>query len=363
MRDVVKRGSIRTRQLLIDSLDSVFRPNSKVNGSSMAQEFPHLFSNDNIKNTYYIEKEGKPVSQASVFISTIFLNGISLKVASLGSVSTLKEYRHQGFSTNIIEEIIKQNSKAKIDLLLVSGELELYKKLECVKVGRVIRGSIDTRNKGVNYEIKLINPENRKLRADTYHELYRKEKYRFLRTKSHFRILLDSLWFRRVNYRMEFFEINQNNITVAYVVAFKKNEDNTVIIMEYAGSRNALIESIPTINERMDGDKIVFNIHPDDITLIEICKKNKIQMIESFTQGTIRILNEESLFRKLQPIFIEHFGQSYKLEKKDVNAWNLVAKKSMKKIEGTGNLTRLIFGYESNDLKIPLVFTDDLNYI
>jgi hypothetical protein len=298
-----------------------------------------------------------------VFISTIFLNGISLKVASLGSVSTLTEYRHQGFSTNIIEEIIKQNSKAKIDLLLVSGELELYKKLQCVKVGRVIRGSIDTRNNTVKYEIKLLNVENRKLRADTYHELYRKEKYRFLRTESHFKILLDSLWFRRVNYRMEFFEINQNNITIGYVAAFKKNDDNTVIIMEYAGSRNALIEALPVINERMDGDKVVFNIHPDDITFIEICEKNKIQIRETFTQGTIRILNEESLIRKIQPILLEHFGQRYKLEMNGAYNWNLVAKKYIEKIEGIGNLTRLLFGYESDGFKIPLMFTDDLNYI
>jgi predicted acetyltransferase len=363
MGEIVKRGNMKMKRILIESLDKVFRPNSKNDGSSMYREFPHLFSDKNINNTYYIEKNGFPVSQASILTSIVILNGISLRVASLGSVSTWKEYRHKGYSTEIINKIIDDCVVSGVDLLIVSGEIELYTKLGCIKTGRVLKGIVKAVNDISSYTVEKIESEERVKRANLYHKMYSRESYRYLRTLTEFQNLLDSLWFKRQNFRMDLFEIKNANEVISYVIAYKKNDDDKVSVIEYAGSRVGFINSLSTICGIMGSKEIIFNVQPEDTTLYDLCKSKGIALKESFTQGTIRILNEKNLFKKLELLFLERFGSKPLLHKIRDNSWDFSLKDFSRRFDGIGDLTSFIFGYDDNDLKIPLMFTDDLNYI
>ena len=357
----IKRATVEKRRLLIDSLDSVFRPGN-VEKSSMEIEFPHLFSEENIHNTFYIDDGTSPVSQASVLLSKVSINGAVLDVASLGSVSTLKEHRHKGLSTRIINEIIRVYTESKIDLLLVSGEIELYTKLNCVKTGRVYTGIAHDLPGCKNYTVKKINSGERIKNSKDYQQIYRKEKFRYLRTEKDFKTLLDSVWFKRIGFRMELFEIkNAGEDLVAYVVAFNKTGNNELIVMEYAGSRRAISSSLGKIAEIMECNTIRLKINGDDIEFLDICSSMEIELKEGNSQGTVRVLNSKSIFQKLEPLIREKSGSEFDIKMGADESWSFTPGDVDKNINGYAELTHFIF--DSNGLGLPLMFTDDLNYI
>ena len=126
---------------LLNNLEKVF--GSSDNSENMAFGITPLFSEDNISNTYYIEENGEIVSQASLYKFECNLNGSVIKVISLGAVCTLQKYRHKGYATRIIKKIIEDKKREKNHLMIVSGDIELYTKLGCVKTGKVLIGNFN----------------------------------------------------------------------------------------------------------------------------------------------------------------------------------------------------------------------------
>ena len=82
-----------------------------------------------------------------------------------------------------------------------------------------------------------------------------------------------------------------------------------------------------------------------------------------FLDGTVRILNERSLFQDLCPWFMENLGYLPSLKKIGDNIFILKLKEKTIEVNGYGELTRLLFGGAENSLNIPLPFPDDLSYI
>ena len=359
---IVNRGTLETAQMLRKNLDLVFRPKQKP-GKGMFAEFPHLLSDDNIRNTYYAEVEGNAVSQASIFKTECYLNGPRLKVASLGSVSTLEDYRHMEYSTAVIKKIIDDLTKEAFPIMLVSGEIDLYKKLDCVKTGHIFKAKIkDDRIKG-DLSIQVVDRRTRLQRSADYWQLYSREPFRYIRTKKLMRCLLDSLWFKRRKYVMELLEARYRGNLQAYLVAYKKVDSNFCTIMEYAGSRNAVMTVAQKANGIFGADTTEICIHPNDITLRSIVETNDIHLKSEESQGTLRILNANALVNQLEPWFIENFGSTATINANPDGSYIFKVRKKEFHAENSGDLTKIIFGGMKKSLNVPLMFTNDLNYI
>lgn len=361
--DKVKKGTIELRDKLISNLNSVFRPGSGSN-MGMALEFPHLFSDENMRNTYYIEEDGKIVSQASVFDWKCNLNGYTLKVASLGSVSTLPEYRHRGLSTKVIREVVKDKTDNGFHLLLVSGEIDLYKKIGCAKTGKVLIGTLNGEiNQFNNFKTVRIGVSDRKERSFEYHKLYALEKFRYFRTPDLSKILIDSLWFKRESAVMELYEVRSSNEIQAYVVAYRQKKERTVKVMEYAGNRKAIIESLSFILKDLEGDWLKFNVNLEDLELISLCKELNISTTSSYAQGTLMCLDVNGLEEIVNSIVREKLGWDFSATQIANETWRVSIESKDYIITGRSQLTDFIFGWEDEKLAINMMFTDDLSYI
>lgn len=359
---VINRGTLETASMLRKNLDLVFRPKQKP-GEGMFSEFPHLLSDENIKNTYYAEENGKAVSQASIFKTECYLNGPRLKVASLGSVSTLGDYRHMGYSTAVIRKIINDLIKEAFPILLVSGEIDLYKKLDCVKTGQIFKAKIKDDTERTDLNIQTVERRTRLQRSADYWQLYSREPFRYIRPKKLMRVLLDSLWFKREKYVMELLEARYHGNLQAYMVAFKKVDSNLCTIMEYAGSRNAVMTMAQKVNGILGTDSAEICIHPYDSTLRSIAELNDIHLKRENSQGTVRVLNTSALVDQLQPWFVENFGCTATISANPDGTYILKVKNKEFVAENLGDLTKIIFGGRKGSLHVPLMFTNDLNYI
>lgn len=74
-----------------------------------------------LKDFFIIQHHGKTVAALNVVPSTWSIGGIPLKVAELGCVATLPEYRHKGLQRMLMEEYHEQVSKQKYDLSAIEG--------------------------------------------------------------------------------------------------------------------------------------------------------------------------------------------------------------------------------------------------
>ena len=357
----IRRGSISYRNILISSLNENFRPGAG-SGNGMYSEFPHLFSKENIKNTYFISKEGKPVSQASVFPMFIHNGSSIIKIASIGSVSTLKNYTNNGFATSIIKKIIQDLTVKNFSLMFVSGELELYKRQSCVKTGNIMDFSMENNEISSGNNVNLRDAKYRSNNSNDYFSLYRKENIRHIRTPQLMNTLLNSLWFKRPGWHMELFDVNTGKLK-AYAVILKRNNSEPLNVMEYAGNREALINIFNKAMDFFNINIIKWHVYNNDIEFFKIARKYKIYMENVFLDGTVRILNERSLFQDLSPWFMENLGYLPLLKKIGDNIFILKLKEKTIEVNGYGELTRLIFGGVENSLNIPLPFPDDLSYI
>ena len=359
---LVKRGTLETANVLRKNLDLVFRPRQKP-GKGMFAEFPHLLSDDNMNNTYYAEVNGKAVSQASIFKTECYLDGPRLQVASLGSVSTLQDYRHMGYSTAVIRRIIDDLTEEAFPVMLVSGEIDLYKKLDCVKTGQILKARIKDDMEKTALDVQVVDRRTRLQRSADYWQLYSREPFRYIRTKKLMRILLDSLWFKRERYVMELLEARYHGNLQAYIVAYRKADSKSCTIMEYAGSRNAVMTMAHKANGVFGTDFSEICIHPYDSTLRLLMEMYDIHLKRESSQGTVRILNTEALADQLQPWFMENFGGTAEIIEKTDGSYILKVKNKEFVAENIGDLTKIVFGGKKGSLHVPLMFTNDLNYI
>jgi GNAT superfamily N-acetyltransferase len=362
----VKRGTRDILKDLVAVVNAVMRPTSP-GGYRMEDEFPHLLGSDNAKNIYYIEEDGKPVSVIAIKIWKALLDSHAITVASLGSVSTLQEYRGKGYATSILERIISDLKAQKVSLLIVSGTRDLYKRAGCIQAGLIYqynirRESLPYSSKSKQFSIRKIT--RRQESAEWILDLYNMERYRFERDLNLMKTLLDSIWFRRENWPMDLFEISENGFRIAYFIGYKRgSESRTLNVMEMAGSRHGIINSLGAIIDDMNADDILLRVHPADTSMIGILDSIGFSRREAPVQGTVRVIDPSSLLNDLGNVvaernwrcFSDQQGENYKLHCESPTA-RIDAKTP-------SEITDAFFGTGDASMKIPLMFTDDLNFI
>ena len=362
----VKLGTPAILNDLVAVVNNVMRPTSP-QGYRMEDEFPHLLGAGNAENIYYIEEDGKPVSVIAVKIWKAYLADHMISVASLGSVSTLPEYRGKRYATIILERIISDLETRKVSLLLVSGTRDLYKRAGCVQTGRMYaysinRESLSAISRDGRYSVRKI--VRRQEAADWILDIYNREHYRFSRDINLMKILLDAIWFRRENWPMELFEISENGARVAYLIGYKRgSERRSMNVMEMAGSRSAIVNSLPTILNELDADDILLRVHPADTSLIEILDSMNCKYQVMPVQGTVRVIDPSTLLAELGNFVsesgwhcsIDHNGCDFELHCDSLSA-HIDARTP-------SEITDAFFGSCDGCMKIDLMFTDDLNFI
>ncbi|MGC8515221.1 MAG: GNAT family N-acetyltransferase [Thermoplasmata archaeon] len=362
----VKRGTPAILKDLVAVVNSVMRPASP-QGYRMEDEFPHLLGVGNAENIYYIEEDGKPVSVIAVKIWKAFLADHMISVASLGSVSTLPEYRGKRYATIILDRIISDLEIRKVALLLVSGTRDLYKRAGCIQAGCVYsysisRESLSAISKDGRYDVRKI--ARRDEAAGWVLDLYNKEHYRFSRDINLMKILLDATWFKRENWPMELFEISENGTKVAYFIGYKRgSEKRTMNVMEMAGSRSAIINSLSAILKELDADDILLRVHPTDTSLIETLDSMGFTRQVTHVQGTVRVIDPSTLLAELGSIVAED-GWHCSIDRKGDNfALQCDSLHAHIDARTPSDITDTFFGSGDRCMKIPLMFTDDLNFI
>jgi hypothetical protein len=351
---------------LADLSTTVFRPGASEK-DLMLHDFPHLFNPANARNLYYVQDGGRPVSMAGVVESTCLVDGCNLSVASIGSVCTLPDYRGRNIATQILAKVFHDLEERRTALALISGGGPLYLNFGCVTGGSQLlatwNGEADAETAS-EAETRRVPAGERASSVSRVLPLYRHERFRFRRSQGFMTAALDSGRFRDPRYSQELFEVKFGGTTVAYFVAqVNKKSGSNMFVTEWAGARSAFAVGLKKAMEWFKAEKAVFRVQPTDDEMLYLLSRLDIKTVTVPVQGTIRPTNVAAIIEELQPLMGERLGGKVALVEESQEEWKLSGPFGHKTVHGRASLTQWLFGSSDDGLGIPLMSTDDMNYV
>ncbi len=287
----------------------VFREDTN-RAPKMEKWYPLLFDDDNLENIRIIIEDNKPVSHIGISECDITVYGCKTRIGSIGSVCTHPEYRKRGFATLLLEDCVKKLDEDEVDIMLVSGGGDLYKRADCVEAGRVynFRISQDEVEKHNIQQIEVLPYEEGSL--ENIAKVYQREPVRFFRPLEDFRKIINTG--AAMNKESEMLIIQRGDDSLGYLaVQFpgKEGEKRTSRVAEYSGVREAVVDTIRCVFDRYDIQELSFNIPFNDVELIYLFKKMGFKSTLGSVPGTIKIVNFLRLMRRFRPYVEERLGK------------------------------------------------------
>jgi len=297
---------------VIKLVNYVFRESSNSRPSNMEKWFPLLFNDDNLENMRIMCEDGRPVSHLGISEREITIYGCKIKIGSIGAVCTHPEYRKRGFASLLLEDGIKKMDKDGIDIVLVSGGRNLYKRAGCVEAGRVHKFRI--------FQSDLKSFDTQKMKVFPYQEenleniveVYQKEAVRFFRSLEDFKRILTAG--AAMDREAEVLTVHKGNEFLGYLAiqtpGGKEGEKRIGQVVEYSGTREAIIDAVRCVFERYTLQELTFNVPFHDLEFIYLLsQKNLISLTESIP-GLVKIINLPRLMDRLGPYIEERLDKN-----------------------------------------------------
>lgn len=358
----------KTEQLqAIELSKSIFKEN-------MGEQFTLLFSESNWIHMFIAIDQSQIVSLVNYYPSLIKIGPSIVKAASVGSVCTKIEYRGQKLASNLLRLAEHKMKEEEIDLVIISGAGGIYSDFGASLAGNVYEYCLDKIQFPVNenLKIKLYNSDY----FNDLVEIQNQENIRYIRNKDEFNQLLASQTYPDTFATYPVYMIENNNKSLAYVVGYLPTEGNEFGIKEFAGDRNAILQSLHLIADCHHRDKIHFaaDIHDSINQKLIGLSKNKIHQHASF-----KIINFVIFMEKMKPYF-DFIYPNNGIQFKYINyKAAFIHDEEIFTVDSGLLLSQIILGYDQQiNLKlekcpnikkffdkvmpIPFVWTNNLNY-
>jgi hypothetical protein len=111
------------------------------------------------------------------------------------------------------------------------------------------------------------------------------------------------------------------------------------------------------------GDRITFKFQPSDDELVAQIASIGIPTSSAQLQGTLRAININALVQQLQPWLQHHLGGRTAVHGLGTEEWSFDGPFGEKMIHGREAIVHWFFDRSEDSLKIPLMMTDDMNYV
>lgn len=351
----------------IELSKSIFKPN-------MAEQFTLLFSESNWHHMFIAIDEGKIVSLVNYYPSYIQIGNCTIKVASIGSVCTKAEYRGQKLASRLLILAENQMKKEAIDLAIISGGGGIYTEFGSALAGNVNEYLLDEPSFDDSDAIKIDLFDKSYLEAMI--SIQNHESVRFIRNQNEFEQLLLSQTYPDSFATYPIHVIKKHHQTLGYVVGILPTEGDEFGIKEFAGDRNAIIESFKLLLSFHKRSKIHFacDVHDEINDLLHNQSFKRIHQHASF-----KIIDFCALMKKLSPYFDTIYpNHGILFDFKDNHAV-FISNDEVYTVESSILLSQLILGFDqplnlqldncsnisqffNKVFPIPFTWTNNINY-
>ena len=360
---------------LINLVEDTFRI-SEGHKPTMRLQFPLLLGEGNLDNIRVIVENGKPAADVCFYMSSMLVEGIRIKTASVGSVCTDRNFRNMGYASMLLNDAEKLMKKKAVDLVLVSGDRGLYIRSGYCRVRNSYVLNIKPDNSGSKDFIEFNDNNIIDLAC-----IYSREPVRFYRTIDEFKKLYCGSTVPWSNYTYKTYIVKDGDINCDYIVLKIINEDIPYgEVIEVSGDRSKIINSLKKIAYyyNLSHINLYFSCKDNIINLPEV--KGKCNVIEM--PGTLKILNYVHFMESLRPYFNQYADddimKNISFSTND-NKYLIQIKDEVLVIDDLRKLDNLVFsidGYKDfnlidkpligdfihNVFPMPFVWVDNLNF-
>ena len=304
--------------------------------SSMGEAFPHVFSAELGQSFGAFDGE-KLVSFIGLVPAKLWVGKAVLTVFSLGSVCTHEDYRNQGISTAILNEVYRYIDQTTASLLFVSGDRGMYLRNHCYHFGETKKYIINKSN--MNQD--LYSGTIRKGRsADIFQVdcLRSKAEVRFASSIWEWKMLLEAGGYSSIfKMKQGLYVASRHGVIEGYAVIALPTPDSTneqAIVIESGGDSKAVYGILMSLLENTSTSEIELTIPWHEKLNGEISKYpfEKLQ-----NDGTIHIVDAARLINQLMP---------YLFERNPKIAQNIAI--------GNGEDNRVIIHYNKSEIELTL---------
>jgi hypothetical protein len=367
------------RSTVISLIDKTFRT---ANGykPTMGEEFQLMLGEGNLDNMRIILEDGVPAANVNFYKSTILVEGVPVKAASIGAVCTDINSRGKGYSSIILDDCERLMKKDDTRLMLVSGTRSLYTRRGCAEVGKCYQFIIEP-SKDSHDNLQLQEYDDSLLEIMT--KLYNKESTRYYRTFEEFKYLLKGATTPWANYTYKVYAVKDSESYCSYIVLRVVNdkEGNWGAVVEAAGDRKTVTKALEEVI-RLNSLKYIKYFCTFNDESARILKREEKSFTEWSLLGSIRILDFKGLMKDLIPYFQQYIdkdtAENIRFHEED-HKYIISLKSETLGIDNIQDLTKLIFGSKDhtctefkdkplisefirNVFPMPFVWTANLNY-
>ena len=299
-------------------------------------EYPLIFRDKDAESRQVICVDGKIVSYVGLHIRTAVFFGCEVKVGSVGGVCTHPAYRGRGLATILMNHCESFMQHAGVDLVIVSGERGLYRRLEYELAGSVsvYRIPADTGPDNGGYTIRDATEADLSQMARLYQQL----PARFRRPPEDFQIAVGAIWMDRVIDQRHALVAERDGALQAYLTytvddsanesgapdptatvgepSFPLEEESigsvsvgNRIANEFAGSAGAVLPLARAAARRAGAPHFDLSVAGAYRELLIECDRQHYPRHTTHQPGTFKLLSPSTFLAAIKPLLIERAGE------------------------------------------------------
>ncbi|MDP8245668.1 MAG: GNAT family N-acetyltransferase [Candidatus Hinthialibacter antarcticus] len=326
---------------LIAILNQVFRSE----GGDMAQDYPRHLGLNNRDMVRVIKDDGQIVSHVATSIRPVSLGGIQTAVAGIGAVATLPEARGKGYASMLMADAVERSVAAGADIMLISGDEGIYKRMHAVECGRFSEIYIEKENfTSINSPFETSQVSHTQL--EDIVRLRQELSIRYLLPLEDIQALFQCKWV--MDKSSEWWIVKDENQIIGFGVIHKDGSD--IHLLDWVGASEALIELTNHCFYHLNGDRLIF-ITPD-LSTLPFGWRNWVRCEVPF-DGTILVIQAERLLQRAEAYIQERIGETLwdKVNlKAEAQRVTFQFENESASFDNGGELAQLFFGQVEGDI-------------
>eukprot|EP01104_Vermistella_antarctica_P009477 TRINITY_DN2440_c0_g1_i2.p1 TRINITY_DN2440_c0_g1~~TRINITY_DN2440_c0_g1_i2.p1 ORF type:complete len:394 (+),score=82.72 TRINITY_DN2440_c0_g1_i2:67-1248(+) len=286
-------------------LNRVFR----TTGGDMGVEYGRFVGSNNIDNIFVIKCDGVIMSTATINFRQVSLDGVVFKVAQLGGVATAEEARRQGHASMLVSRCVERAREEGAQMMFISGDKSIYLKAGARRCGRFTRVTIPREQ-----AIVPVEPSEYSFRRATLEDVGVLARLRQTKRRRHLLPREDMEQGVHNSFAMnkpvEWWIVSTGDTDktpIAYGAVHHNKEDDSLLLVEYAGELMAMTSAVHHWFSVWDQAK-TFTYTADDAIPREWSVKKEWITYEGF-HGTVMMIDAFGFWERVQDYVKEVLGE------------------------------------------------------
>ncbi len=294
---------------LLRLVNRAFIGNTK--GKGMELLYPWHLGRENRHNLWVLVEDGRVVSHVGVTKRTIAIRGVRIPAGLMSAVVTDPEYRGKGLATRLIDFLRARHDREGLDLYLISGNRDLYRRIGAAPVGCRLHFTLAPTSLKLFAHPEVSVRPARPGDLKTIARLYAEEPVRIARPDVDFRRVYHAGWAALSAARFYVAE-TESRVTAYFVAGVSRKAggpvDGRLNVIEAGGSRTDLLAALHAACGLWHKRRVELSVSAHDRASLALLTGRHLGERRVPVYDSVAIVNLERLVRRLKPLLVRAAG-------------------------------------------------------